>query len=189
MKSPHNPPGLSTTPLPYKPQHRRFATETPSSSRFTPEEEQQHREVERWFQGFTLQHIPTAQLEATFVRSSGPGGQNVNKVSSKAQVRFNLNEADWIHPLVRDKIRKEHPRYITDGSEFLIQSDVHRTQPKNFEDCIQRIFQLIKQCSAVPKATSEQQSKKVQKLIAAQKAKDLEYKKKMKEKKTDRRAK
>jgi peptidyl-tRNA hydrolase ICT1 len=157
-------------------------------SRFTAEEEQSFREIERWGQSFQLGHIPKNQLDFSFARSSGPGGQNVNKVSSKAQIKFLLSEADWIHPKVRQKIQKDYSRYLSANlNEFTIMSDVHRTQEANSEDCVKKIFDLIKQCCIVPGQTSAEQKNKVQKLVAAQKKKDIEFKKRLKERKQDRR--
>ena len=98
-------------------------------SRFTPEEEQQHRELERWGNNFQLSHIQRSFLDFSFARSSGPGGQNVNKVSSKAQVKFKLDDADWIHPLVRQKIKANHARYLSTSDEFTIQSEVCSLHP------------------------------------------------------------
>jgi len=68
-----------------------------------------------------------------------------------------------------------------------MQSEVHRTQEQNCEECVKKIYELIKECSVVPKETSAEQKKKVQKMIDIQKKKDIEFKKKLKEKKSDRR--
>lgn len=131
-------------------------------------------------------------FDFSFVRSSGPGGQNVNKVSSKAQLRFGLDGAGWIHSAVKKRIRVEHERYVsvdlvTKKSEFLIQSDVHRTQEQNIDECVKKLYDVIKSCCAVPKETSEVQKDKVRKMIEVQKKKDIEHKKRLKEKKADRR--
>jgi peptidyl-tRNA hydrolase ICT1 len=156
-------------------------------SRFTADEEKEHRELEKWGNNFQMHHIERSSLDFSFSRSSGPGGQNVNKVSSKAQVKFRLDDADWIHNLVKKKIKENYSRYLTLNNEFTMQSEVHRTQEQNCEECVKKIYELIKECSVVPKETSAEQKKKVQKMIDIQKKKDIEFKKKLKEKKSDRR--
>ena len=88
-------------------------------------------------------------------------------------------------------MKETHARYITKNMdnryEFYIQSEVHRTQEANSEECIKKIYEVIKECCAVPKETSDAQKKKVAKMIEAQKKKDMEAKKRLKEKKSDRR--
>lgn len=159
------------------------------SSRFTQEEVAGHREIEKWFTLFDKSHIPRDTIDLSFARSSGPGGQNVNKVSSKAQIKFNIDHAKWIHPKVITKIKQQQQRYINNNNEFIMTSEVHREQSKNIDECFEKLYDVIKQASAVPQETSQQQKNKVEKLILAQKQKDLEFKKRLKEKKSDRRLK
>lgn len=158
-------------------------------ARFSADEEKLHRELEQWGKSFRIEHIPREQLDFSFVRSSGPGGQNVNKVSSKAQLKFRLQSASWMNPLVRDKLGQKYPRYITDKGDVLIMSDVHRVQTQNVDECVKRLYECIQDCCTVPKATSEDQKKKVEKLIKIAKQKEKEHQQKMRDKKSDRRMK
>ena len=95
--------------------------------------------------------IPYDRLTIRFSRSGGPGGQNVNKVSSKAEVRFVLDEADWILPEVRARLRELFPTRITGAGELLVVSDRFRDQKKNIDDCLARIRELLRAASRRPK--------------------------------------
>ena len=56
--------------------------------------------------------VPRERLQVSFSRSSGPGGQNVNKVATRVEVRFQLESADWIPPLIRSRLASLHPRRL-----------------------------------------------------------------------------
>jgi len=95
--------------------------------------------------------IPRERLTVRFSRSGGPGGQNVNKVSSRAEVRFLLAEADWIPPAVRERLRELFPTRITAGDELRVVSDRFRDQKKNLDDCLDRIGDLLRAAARRPK--------------------------------------
>lgn len=116
-------------------------------SRFTAEEEKSHRAVEAWASTFRKDMIPFASFEKSFARSSGPGGQNVNKVNSKAEIRFALYSASWILPEVREKMKIFGSRYYNSAGEIVITSEVHRTQAQNLADCQDKLYDLIKESS------------------------------------------
>lgn len=88
--------------------------------------------------------IPKDKLDIKFARSSGPGGQNVNKVSTKADVRFNVNNADWLPPAVKQRLHSQQAHRINNSGELVVQASSHRTQEQNVKDALQRIKTLVK---------------------------------------------
>ncbi|TWW81660.1 large ribosomal subunit protein mL62 [Takifugu rubripes] len=94
--------------------------------------------------------IPIERLTISYSRSSGPGGQHVNKVSTKAEVRFNVHTADWIPEDVRQKIIEKNKNHINKAGELLVTSELSRSQQRNLSDCIQRIAAIIAKASEKP---------------------------------------
>lgn len=99
-----------------------------------------------------LIRIPLAELEFSYARSSGPGGQNVNKVSSKAILRWNLERSPSLPEETRARLRAKLATRLTREGELVIASDRFRDQLKNREDCIQKLQMLLREASHVPKA-------------------------------------
>ncbi|XP_076027931.1 large ribosomal subunit protein mL62 [Genypterus blacodes] len=95
-------------------------------------------------------HIPVDRLKVSYSRSSGPGGQNVNKVSTKAEVRFHLATADWIPEDVRHKILEKNKSRINKAGELLVTSELSRSQQRNLSDCITKISAIIAEASLKP---------------------------------------
>ncbi|XP_028332511.1 large ribosomal subunit protein mL62 [Gouania willdenowi] len=95
-------------------------------------------------------HIPVDQLTVSYSRSSGPGGQHVNKVSTKAEVRFHVQTADWIPQDVREKILIKNRNRINKAGELLVTSELSRSQQRNLTDCIQKISALIAEATEKP---------------------------------------
>ena len=76
---------------------------------------------------FTAAKINKQDLTIKYSRSSGPGGQNVNKVNSKVEIRFEIGKVDWIPHAVKEILLKELPGIgITKGNEYLVASDRFR---------------------------------------------------------------
>jgi ribosome-associated protein len=95
--------------------------------------------------------LPESELELTYARSSGPGGQNVNKVNSKAVLRWNPGQSSGLPPQLRDRIlARLAPRLTTEG-DLVISSDRFRDQGRNREDCLQKLREILLAASAVPK--------------------------------------
>jgi ribosome-associated protein len=96
-------------------------------------------------------HIPPEQLEFTFVRSSGPGGQNVNKVASKAQLRWNPGKSGLLSPEVLERLETLFPSHFTKDGDLLISSQKTRDQLKNREDCLAKLQNMLLKASTIPK--------------------------------------
>ena len=94
--------------------------------------------------------IPTSALAWKFVRSRGPGGQNVNKVSTAVECRLNLLEAD-IDPNVCDRLKRLAASRLNAAGEIVIFADSHRTQQRNREAALERLGTLVEQARQVPK--------------------------------------
>ena len=94
--------------------------------------------------------IPPSALAWKFVRSRGPGGQNVNKVSTAVECRLNLEEAGF-DPGVRDRLTQLAANRLTAAGEIVIFADTHRTQQRNREAALERLGALIEQARQVPK--------------------------------------
>ncbi len=66
------------------------------------------------------------RLDINFARSSGPGGQNVNKVNTKAEVRFNVRQADWLTREVKDRLLDYQSAKINKDGDLIVSSQEHR---------------------------------------------------------------
>jgi ribosome-associated protein len=95
--------------------------------------------------------IPDDELVFTYARSGGPGGQNVNKVSSKAILRWGLGANSSIPAEIKDRLRKLQRNRITGDDELVIQAQNHRDQERNRLECLDRLREMLLQASLVPK--------------------------------------
>ncbi len=99
--------------------------------------------------------IPADELEFSFVRSSGPGGQNVNKVNSKAVLRWNAVASRALNPEARARLHEKLGARLTGEGELIVTSDRYRDQGRNREDCIEKLHALVSAAIARPKARKE----------------------------------
>jgi ribosome-associated protein len=96
--------------------------------------------------------IPRRELQFTFVRSSGPGGQNVNKVASKAVLRWSVDSSPSIPDDVRSRLIVRFSRRINDRGELILTSQRYRDQARNVEDCLEKLRDLILAAAKKPRA-------------------------------------
>ena len=87
--------------------------------------------------------IPAAELQITFARSAGPGGQNVNKVSSKAVLRWNITQSGALPQQVKARFIKRFATRINQAGEVVLASDQHRQQLRNISACYEKLRHLI----------------------------------------------
>src|SRR5450755_1856830 len=95
--------------------------------------------------------IEESELEERFVRASGPGGQNVNKLSSAVQLRFDVRGSPSLTPDVRMRLERLAGRRLTRDGVIVIMAQRHRTQERNRQDARDRLVELIQQASVAPK--------------------------------------
>lgn len=95
--------------------------------------------------------IPDEELEWKFVRSSGPGGQNVNKVSSAAQLRFLLAQNTSLPAAVRNRLRRLAGQKLIDDGSILFKSMSERSQEQNRRAAQERLEALIRSAMVEPK--------------------------------------
>jgi len=119
--------------------------------------------------------IALSELDFSFVRSSGPGGQNVNKVNSKALLRWNVRTSESISEEVRQRLISKLK--LTAEGELLLASDEYRDQPRNREACLEKFRSLLAQALAIPK------KRKKTKMSRSRVLKNQESKKRHSEKK------
>lgn len=113
--------------------------------------------------------IPDGELHFSFARSSGPGGQNVNKVSSKATLHFRAADSPSLPPGVKERLLAAFKSRLTKEGELVISSQEHRDQPRNIEACLTRLKEMILSVASPPKkrrATRPSRGSKVRRLKA-----------------------
>jgi len=96
--------------------------------------------------------IPDRDLEFRFVRASGPGGQNVNKVASAVQLRFDLAGTQALDERVKSRLRALAGQRLNDDGSVLIIARNHRSQDQNRREALERLSQLIERALIEPKA-------------------------------------
>lgn len=96
--------------------------------------------------------VSCGEFEWSVARSSGPGGQNVNKVNSKVILRWPVAQTESIPGDVRERFVTAYRRRMTTEGDLLIMSDRFRDQPKNVNDCLERLRELLLAVATAPKA-------------------------------------
>ena len=95
--------------------------------------------------------IPDEDLEWKFIRASGPGGQNVNKVSSAAQLRFLLPQNSTLPAAVQQRLRRLAGQKLNDDGSILIAARSERSQDQNRREALARLEALVREALVTPK--------------------------------------
>jgi ribosome-associated protein len=123
--------------------------------------------------------IPDSDLEVAFIRSAGPGGQNVNKVASAVQLRFSLERNRTLPPDVKTRLRQLAGQRVTDAGDLLIVARTSRSQEHNRRDAEARLLDLVRRALIAPKKrhatrpTRASKEKRLSSKARAQKTKRL----------------
>ena len=91
------------------------------------------------------------EIKLEFIRASGPGGQNINKVSSAVQLRFDAARSPALSEAIRTRLKQIAGHRMTADGILVIKAQRHRTQDRNREDAINRLIALLRQAAHIPK--------------------------------------
>ena len=95
--------------------------------------------------------IPAEEFSLSFARASGPGGQNVNKVNSKAVLRWHVAASRSLSNEVKSRFFERYSQKVNQEGELVISSDRFRDQPQNISDCYGKLRQLIQAVLVAPR--------------------------------------
>ena len=98
-----------------------------------------------------LLELPSSIIETSFSRSSGPGGQSVNKTNSKAQVKVNLTDLEYLGDRVVDRIRKMFKHKINKEDQLITTSESSRDRDQNLREAIEKLKLMIVEAKIEPK--------------------------------------
>jgi ribosome-associated protein len=94
--------------------------------------------------------IPLDEFEFSYARSSGPGGQNVNKVNSKALLRWPVRTSPSLPEAVRQRFLSRYDNRVTTEGDLLISSQRFRDQGRNVEDCLEKLREMLMEAAVAP---------------------------------------
>jgi ribosome-associated protein len=94
--------------------------------------------------------IDEADLRESFIRASGPGGQNVNKVATAVELRYDARGATTLPEDVRERLMKLGGHRLTQDGVLVITAQQHRTRERNREDALERLLELIREAAKPP---------------------------------------
>lgn len=95
--------------------------------------------------------IAASELSVDFVRSSGPGGQHVNKTSSQAQLRWQPGGSTSLSDAQKLRIAEKLSARLTTGGELILSCDTHRSRERNLAECLERLSEVVRTALARPR--------------------------------------
>jgi ribosome-associated protein len=95
--------------------------------------------------------IDDSELHESFIRASGPGGQNVNKLATAVQLRFDVRHSPSLPQAVRARLERLAGRRLTGDGVLVITAQRHRTQERNRQDALDRLVELVRAAAVEPK--------------------------------------
>lgn len=104
--------------------------------------------------------IPDTEIEFTFSRSSGAGGQNINKVNSKATLSWPMNISHAVSDSIKLRFRAKFSRFVTNEGIVVITSQEHRTQKDNIDECLKKLYSMLREAQIVPKVRHKTKPKR-----------------------------
>lgn len=179
---------LSSCQSCFPPTHERFyATKREPGAAGSDDEDVEV--ARRWLKTLNPDTIPKHICDVSFSRSSGPGGQNVNKVSSKATLRIQTGHLLPLVPKLLQPAVLNSRYHAAKSGDIVVQADDSRKQTDNVNGCMRKLYQLLEQAGkdAVPGETSPEQTKRVEELQKREKKRTRELKEKLSSKKSARR--
>jgi ribosome-associated protein len=94
--------------------------------------------------------IDPRDITETFIRSSGPGGQNVNKVSTAVELRFNIHTGQ-LPPLLLERLPTVAGRLLAQNGDLVITAQTHRSQERNRDEALKKLVELLRKAARRPK--------------------------------------
>ena len=95
--------------------------------------------------------IPLKEFHFSFVRSSGPGGQNVNKLNTKAVLRWDVEASRSLPQDVRGRFLRKYPRRVNAEGELVMSSQRFRNQGRNVADCLEKLRAMLESVAQAPR--------------------------------------
>ncbi len=105
--------------------------------------------------------IDETELDWRFVRGSGPGGQNVNKVATTVQLRWDAMSSPSLPETVKDRLARLAGRRLTKAGDLVIEASEYRSQARNRQQALDRLVQLVRRAAVPPKARRPSQPTKL----------------------------
>jgi ribosome-associated protein len=148
-----------------------YGAAKPSNKSSTPPTRRRYFSSMNWIVPKTVD-IPEDRLDISFVRSSGSGGQNVNKLSTKVEMRMHVSDANWIPQEVRDRLQQQQANRISKEGYLTLTSQEHRTQGQNRKAAVAKLERMLLEAWPRPKIRKQRSGP-----TKAAKARNKEFKK------------